>query len=557
MKEFPYKCCFAELLIKPLVSQEKDKCLALASLVEVSNFIPNIDTSVNLDILPVAFNACVINRVNKNKDVVDTQTAIAMYKHFINKPINVEHNRQKVIGTILTAGFSEFGSDKPLTEDQVRNMTGPFNVTLGGIIWRVVCPDLADHIEDSSDPTSPNHLSVSASWELGFTDYKVALLAGGAKNLAEATRIISDPAEVDKIRDSLTSLGGDGKIDDLFAYRMPSYDVLPLGIGFTEKPAAEVKGVATPSQEEIGITIPEAFDKGAKKNPQRKEVVVPNLGENKEIGILTQPAFDDKSKQLNRKEILGEQENQNKISQTANSNVKIERKVTMKITSLKDITDESLKECTASAVSDFIATELKKGSDEWETQKNALNNQLAKAQEDGQKLQGEQVKLQEQLKQVQATVDALSAEKTEREKVEKFNGRMSEVNEAYDLDDEVRAALVEDIRAIASDEDFEKWKAKAKVLLKGYAKKAPPFGKDKDKGDDKDKGKKCAADDMDDDTTAKKAKAAAEAAAAVAAAVENGDKSKGGLPNGSSADSPSLKEKYQSAFARENFVITI
>jgi len=79
--------CFAELIIKPLVSPEKDKYLSLASLAEIRHFLPNIDTSANLDLLPVAFDACVINRVNKNKDVIDTQTALAVYKNFINKPI--------------------------------------------------------------------------------------------------------------------------------------------------------------------------------------------------------------------------------------------------------------------------------------------------------------------------------------------------------------------------------------------------------------------------------------------------------------------------------------
>ena len=106
IKDFPFRTTYS-YVIKPLVSQEKDKYLALASLVDVGHFIPNINTEHNIDLLPVAFNACVINRANKNGDVIDTATALDIYKHFINKPINVEHNRQKIIGTILTAGFSE------------------------------------------------------------------------------------------------------------------------------------------------------------------------------------------------------------------------------------------------------------------------------------------------------------------------------------------------------------------------------------------------------------------------------------------------------------------
>jgi hypothetical protein len=86
---FLYTTTFSSIL-RPLVSEEKDKYLALASLMQVGSFIPNVDTEKNVDLLPVAFNAAVVNRVNKNGDVIDTDTAIASYKDFINKPINIE-----------------------------------------------------------------------------------------------------------------------------------------------------------------------------------------------------------------------------------------------------------------------------------------------------------------------------------------------------------------------------------------------------------------------------------------------------------------------------------
>ena len=116
--------------IKPLVSEEKDKYLAMASLLEVSDFVPELDTDTNIDLLPIAFNACVANRVNKNGDVIDTETALEIYKNFINKPINIEHTRQKVIGTILTAGFSEFGTDKPLSEEQVKDINTSVSIDI-------------------------------------------------------------------------------------------------------------------------------------------------------------------------------------------------------------------------------------------------------------------------------------------------------------------------------------------------------------------------------------------------------------------------------------------
>ena len=76
--------------LKPVISEERDKYLALASAVEVAQFLPEIDAEKNVDLLPVAFNAFVANRVNKNGDVVDTDTAMAFYKDFKNKPINIK-----------------------------------------------------------------------------------------------------------------------------------------------------------------------------------------------------------------------------------------------------------------------------------------------------------------------------------------------------------------------------------------------------------------------------------------------------------------------------------
>ena len=180
--EFKYTTIFSSTL-KPLVSEEKEKYLALASLQDIGEFLPEIDTKQNVDLLPIAFNAAVANRVNKNGDVISTKTALNIYKNFINKPINIEHNRQKVIGTILTAGFSEFGTDKPLSEKDLENHDGPFNLTLGGVIWKLVNSDLSALIEESADPTSSEYMRISASWELGFNEYNLIVLEGDEKNI--------------------------------------------------------------------------------------------------------------------------------------------------------------------------------------------------------------------------------------------------------------------------------------------------------------------------------------------------------------------------------------
>ena len=88
MEKFKYSTSFSST-VKPLISEERDKYLALASLEEVGNFIPDVDTDKNVDLLPIAFNACVVNRANKNGYVMNTETALSVYKDFVNKPINI------------------------------------------------------------------------------------------------------------------------------------------------------------------------------------------------------------------------------------------------------------------------------------------------------------------------------------------------------------------------------------------------------------------------------------------------------------------------------------
>ena len=187
MKDFKYKTIFSST-IKPLMSEEKDKYLAMASLIEIGDFLPDIDTDKEIDLLPIAFNAAVVNRVNKNGDVINTSTAKEIYKSFINKPINIEHNRQRVVGTILAASFSEFGTDKPLSEEEAEKTVKPFNITLGGIVWKVVNNTLTDMIEEAGDPTSEHYQKVSASWELGFSEYNLIILAENEKNIENSTK---------------------------------------------------------------------------------------------------------------------------------------------------------------------------------------------------------------------------------------------------------------------------------------------------------------------------------------------------------------------------------
>lgn len=242
MKEFPYTSFFSAH-IRPVISEDKEPILSKIALAEIEKLIPNIDTAVNSDLLPVSMNSFVANRVNKNGDYVDGETAIAIAKYFVNKPINANHNRNTSLGVILTYGFSEFGTDKLLTEEQAKNLgKSPFNVVLGGVLWRLVNPKLVNFVEECGDYTSEHYMKISASWEVGFGNFGVGILPEGVKNTASANEIL-DESVVKNYSKSLKANGGDGKWGNDNIYRKILMPALPLGLGLTENPAGDVKGV--------------------------------------------------------------------------------------------------------------------------------------------------------------------------------------------------------------------------------------------------------------------------------------------------------------------------
>ena len=435
--KFKYKSLFSST-VKPVVSEEKDKYLALASLQKIEKFLPDVDVETNIDLLPIAFNSFVANRVNKNGDVVDTKTAVEIYEHFKNKPINIEHNRKRVVGTILTAGFSEFGTDRPLGVEDVKDMTGPFNVTLGGVVWKVVDSLVADRIEDSGDPTSEHYLRISASWELGFNEYVVALVDQGEKNLENA-EIITDKDKINELKEFMKGYGGIGQTEDgkdIFR-KVTGNQVVPLGIGLTESPAADVEGIVV-----------------------NKEGDDLKISDQKE-GDATH-SDSDVQENLNNKESVSHQ-----LKTDVNEN---KDSTIMEIKNIKDITDESLKEVSASAISDFIESELEKASEQYTAEKREVEDALSAAQKDldGQKVEHE--KMKEELESAKSAIEQMEAEQAERHKQEQFNQRMTSLDEKYDLTEDEREVIASDIQDL-DENGYAEYSKKMSVLLSNKEKR--------------------------------------------------------------------------------------
>lgn len=494
MKQFERRTSFS-VLIKPVISTERDKKLALASVNELKDFVPNVDTTVNSDLLAFAGNACVVNRFNKNDDGIDTATAIEIYKNFVHKPINIEHDRNNNIGVILTVGFSEFGTDKPLTLEDVKDKTDPFNIVVGGILWRTGHASLVNFIEDSGDPASDNYLDVSISWELGFDNYEL-YLSEGSRNIADCKKV---EEEVFKKADAaLRANDGNGRYEGKAVYRKIVDQPLPLGIGLTETPAADVKGVATNKTAASLIPID---NKSA------------NIDDNVKAYLeeITQKHFENiASKQLEisqiQKNTVNKNENHNKI---------------MKITKTEDITDEALKEVKASEVTEFLKSEMKKASDAWETEKSQKDTELKAAQEQVAKNAEELTKLNATVEALNKTVKEFQDKEAVRATAELFTARMASLDESFNLTDEDRKALGPDIKGLNTDEEFASYRDRLKVIMSAKLKCQKTIQ---------------ASETSKPDTS-------------VADALKNATPTTPNIPNSTATTPKTLKEKYADAFA--------
>ena len=242
--------------IKPLISEDVDKYLAVASQSNLQKFLPdNINFNKKVDFLGFAGEAFIANRTNSNDDGVKTEEAISIAELFPLSLVDLEHNRNQCIGVITTASFAEYGTNKPLTKEEIKDTKSPFSCVIGGIIWRVVSPDLANAIEESNDPSSELFGKIYLSWELAFTDVNLLLIDAKKKNFEDG-KLITDVNEINKLEGKLRAFGGKGITDDgLKIVRVPVNDVIPLGVGIVENPAAQVKPIVVNSSQSEELLI--------------------------------------------------------------------------------------------------------------------------------------------------------------------------------------------------------------------------------------------------------------------------------------------------------------
>jgi hypothetical protein len=432
MQEFKYKTSFSSKILSCSSLESNEWVpwnISQASLDSLEGLMPSsVDLNKNIDLLGVAFNAAVVNRFNRNGDGISTQTALAIKDYFVNKPTNIEHERHKVVGHIVGSSFSDFNTNKLLSDEEVTENNGAFNIALAAVVYKTVNKQFAVALENAQ--TEGLDEVISASWEIGFNDYAIAL---GSKDVHEA-QLITEPDQIKEFEGYLLANGGKGKTKDgVEVYRLVVGEVYPLGIGFTTNPAADVNGlhIIEPSKDENLDLKSEENISHLNKTTVNTEKTNPRqlTMENKELIQQLEEILDDK---LSKKEYAKE---------------------------------------TVASMAQLISDAIKDKSDHYVEEKKLLEEEKQRISQAEEQFKTSVKEMEEKLTSTEEKLDLLEAEKQEREAKARFNSRMTEIDEHYELDDADRKIVASEITSLEEgDESFNTFKEKLEVMWKTKSK---------------------------------------------------------------------------------------
>lgn len=484
---------------------EKQFSEAKASLDNLKNLLPEwqVNLDKNVDLLGISFNAAVVNYANKNGDVMDTATAIRMYDTFRQKHLNREHKRDKIIGHIINAQFSSYGESNLLYPMDIQETKDPFNIALGAVVYRVVDGDYAKQIEESADEDSPKYNSLSASWEVGMANYKIAM---GSPNLKEC-QIIDNPKHVAELKQYLRAYGGDGTYNNALVYRLIGEECLAIGCAITSRPAADVRGILT----------------------RKKEAEM--TAENSRASFFNN--FFDKNQKQSVTPIKTPQ-NMEKFEQI-----------------LEEIKAHMIKDNTTKGFEAAMADKIREASESYVAKVNEAKASQEKAEKEAADFKASQEALAVQLAETKDKLAKIEAAASAKEAADLFSARMDEFNNEYDLDDEDRQILASDLKEITSEDAYAAYKDKMAKLMKNKNKKA----KEKMAEEAKAAVDKAVAEKLAEISKASTKKLSDKELAEKA--LEEAKASETNLPNNNGGQTAeNLKELFAKAFSAENVKIS-
>ena len=417
-------------------SQMQESQISKASIDSLRPLIPsNINLDKNIDLLAVAFNAAVVNKFNKNGDGIDSETAVAVKDYFVHKPTNIEHDRDRIVGHIVSAGFSEYSQYSELINEEAALIKDePFNIALAAVVYKTASKEFAELVVNSTDQESDFFQTVSASWEIGFNEYVISV---GGDDLLEST-IVSDPEEVKAYAPYLKASGGKGELQDgRKVNRLIVGDIYPLGIGFTSNPAADVKGLIA----ETG----EPQEERSSRNQPIDKIIIKSK----------------KTSQSKKQDVLNKEQHKNLIMDTKQIINEFRAALDEKL-GKQDFSEE-----TVASISKVFSDAIKEKSEQYIADLEKAKAEKEEASQAQASLQEKMLEVEEQLQSTKEKLIALEAENSSREAEVRFNSRMEALSEVYDLDDEDLKILASELTQVdESEEGFASYQEKLSKVWK-------------------------------------------------------------------------------------------
>lgn len=296
-------------------------------------------------------------------------------------------------------------------------------------------------------------------------------------------------------------------------YRLIVGDVYPLGIGFTMKPAANVKGI-----------ISEDF--------KEKEEI------NKS----------DKSQATQLKKIS------NKISQNLKNtvnNTKIMELETLLSEIKASLTEKKFSEEAIAGMTATFADAIKQKDEEYQASLEAAEQEKVKIASANEELQASVESIKEELKSAQERIAEFEAAKTAEEAVARFNARMEEIDSLYDLEESDAAFIAEKIKGLdATEESFASFKSELEIFWASKNKEAKAKFEEEIKARVDAEIEKRLTSQASEETEEKEEEVDVEEALA------NAEQTNEEIPNNNEAQASAktLKDKFAAAFSRENIL---
>jgi hypothetical protein len=511
--------------------------LSKASLDELKKLSPNIDVENNPDLLGVSFNLAVPNMINNNGDGISGATASKIAKRFLHKYLNIEHNKKRVVGHITNYSFNDFKDNKFMSDDEAAQTLDPIYLSVAGVIYRTVDKSFTSLMLRNSDKSDKFNNAISASWEIGFSSYYLAI---GSQSLKEA-EIVTDAVQVQELSQFLKAKGGSGKMNDgTPIYRLIVGEIYPLGGGFTTNPAAQVNGVV-------------AFDNDASISLKDSEDDKEDDKEEENQDIETEESSADF-----QQEVAAFLTNKKSNSISVIKNVKNINHMDLEklISELKSALLEKKfgEEAVASMTSQFVDA-IKQKDAEYRESLSAEKT----AKEQAEKLYKETVasveSMKSELSKTQEELNQIKKVQAEEQALARQNARVAELDSAFDLSDEDRKLVIGEVQALdASEEAFASYKEKFNAIWKHKNKEAI-------------KAQQAEIEKKISEQVEARLKEVSKASTVTAevkveeqkpdvdAALESA-KATNTAPDSKISGEPSLREKFAKAFSRENISVS-